>query len=88
MSALVDEQLTFRFGLAVRERRGALDISQEELAARCRLHRTYVAGVERGIRNPSLKSIARIAEGLGVSVSALFLHMERARKGKAHGRTK
>ena len=83
---VLDESLTSRFGFAIRERREALDISQEELAGRCRLHRTYVAGVERGIRNPSLKSIARIAEGLGMSMSALFSHMERVRRGKPHGR--
>jgi DNA-binding XRE family transcriptional regulator len=88
MGALEDEPLTSRFGFAIRQRREKLGISQEEFAARCGLHRTYVAGVERGIRNPSLKSIARIAEGLGMSISALFLHMERVRRGQTHGRNK
>lgn len=69
-----------QFGKAVRACREALDISQEELAARSKLHRTYVAGVERGIRNPSLKSIIKIAEGLGLPVSALFRHMESMEK--------
>jgi len=64
------------FGFAIREKRHALDLSQEELAARCRLHRTYLADVERGERNPSLVSIVRIASGLGVPPSALFSAME------------
>ena len=64
------------FGEAVRACRQALGISQEELAARSKLHRTYVAGVERGIRNPSLNSILKIAKGLGLPVSALFRRME------------
>jgi transcriptional regulator with XRE-family HTH domain len=68
------------FGEAVRARREALNISQEELAARCKLHRTYVAGVERGIRNPSLKSIRKLAEGLGLPLSALFARMGPATK--------
>jgi transcriptional regulator with XRE-family HTH domain len=79
------EALPKLFGRAVRESRDALGISQEELAARSKLHRTYVAGVERGIRNPSLKSIARIAEGLGMTVSVLFQRMERMRRGRADG---
>ena len=86
MGAIDQEPLPFRFGNAIRERREVLRISQEALAARCGLHRTYVAGVERGIRNPSLKSIARIAQGLGMSVSALFMHMEGVRKNRTHGR--
>lgn len=64
------------FGTAIREKRHALDLSQEELAARCRLHRTYLADVERGERNPSLVSIVRIASGLGVPPSELLSAME------------
>ena len=50
-------------------------MTQEELAGRCNLHRTYVAGVERGIRNPSLKSIKKLADGLGLPPSDLFRRM-------------
>ena len=71
-----------RFGDAVRTCRASLGISQEELATRSKLHRTYVAGVERGIRNPSLNSIIKIAEGLGIAVSALFRRMESMGKHK------
>ena len=66
------QDIRVRFGLAVRKRRSELGISQEELAGRCDLHRTYVADIERGSRNLSLFSIEKVAEGLGVSIGDLF----------------
>ncbi len=66
------QDIRIRFGLAVRKRRSELGISQEELAGRCELHRTYVADIERGSRNLSLFSIEKVAEGLGVSIGDLF----------------
>lgn len=67
-------------GTAIREKRHALGISQEQLAARSNLHRTYVADVERGNRNPSLESIHAIANGLGIQISELFRHIENKQK--------
>ncbi len=61
-----------RFGTAVRARRKHLGISQEQLAERAGLHRTYVADVERGARNLSLASIEKLAHALDVSIPALF----------------
>lgn len=61
-----------QFAKAVRQRRLKLGLSQEELAWRAGLHRTYLAGIEAGSRNPSLQSIARLARALEVSLSALF----------------
>ena len=66
------QDIRIRFGLAVRKRRSELNISQEELAGRCDLHRTYVADIERGSRNLSLFNIEKIAKGLGVSIGELF----------------
>ena len=60
-----------QFGQNVRERRRAKGMTQEDLSARTRLHRTYVAGVERGGRNISLTNVAKLARGLGLSVSQL-----------------
>lgn len=60
------------FGAAVRLRRDHLGISQEELAGRAGLHRTYISDVERGARNVSLESIHRLADALQVPVSLLF----------------
>jgi transcriptional regulator with XRE-family HTH domain len=61
-----------RFGERVRELRLAKGLSQEELAFRAKIHRTYLGGIERGERNPALKNIAAIAGALGVSLAALF----------------
>ena len=61
-----------RFGLAVKKRRLELSISQEELAARAQLHRTYIGDVERGARNLSLENIEKVANGLELGVSTLF----------------
>jgi transcriptional regulator with XRE-family HTH domain len=47
-------------------------MSQEAFAHACRIDRTYISGIERGKRNPSLQNIARIARTLGVSLSKLF----------------
>jgi transcriptional regulator with XRE-family HTH domain len=51
--------------------RGKLKISQEELAFMTGLHRTYIGGVERGERNPSILIIDKIAKALDVSISDL-----------------
>ncbi len=61
-----------RFGKAIRRRRRELDFSQEELAERAELHRTYVSDIERGERNPSLENIEKLAKALNISISGLF----------------
>lgn len=57
---------------AIRERRVNLGVSQEELGNRADLHRTYISDIEAGRRNLSLRSLFRIASGLGLSVSDLL----------------
>jgi transcriptional regulator with XRE-family HTH domain len=57
---------------AVYERRETLGISQEELASRAGLHRTYISDIERGARNPSLKTLSRLADGLEITTSQLI----------------
>ncbi|MEY2487737.1 MAG: hypothetical protein QOH39_3385 [Verrucomicrobiota bacterium] len=64
--------LTGLLGAAIRERRSSLQISQEQLALRAGLNRTYVSDVERGVRNPSIKTIEKIAQALDVPVVALL----------------
>jgi transcriptional regulator with XRE-family HTH domain len=61
-----------RFGRAIRRVREEQKINQEEAAERCGLHRTYYSGVERGIRNVSLRNIEKIAKGLKKSLPELF----------------
>lgn len=60
------------FGMVIRHRRTDLGISQSQLAERADLHRTYVSDVERGARNISLHSIARLASALTISIASLF----------------
>jgi len=65
-----------RFGSVVRSQRLGAGLSQEELAHRSGLHRTYVTDVERGARNPSLNSIKKLSDALGVPLSGLFALVE------------
>ena len=64
--------IRIRFGRAIRRVREEQRINQEEAAERCGLHRTYYSGVERGIRNVSLKNIEKIGKGLRKSLPDLF----------------
>jgi transcriptional regulator with XRE-family HTH domain len=59
-------------GSNVRRIRRELGISQEELAFRSELHRTYISGVERGIRNPTIIVLGRIADALDVAPGDLL----------------
>ncbi len=64
------------FGLAVQRRRRAIGISQEEAAARSKVHRTYYADIERGTRNVGLINVVKIAKGLGVPPANLLREIE------------
>jgi transcriptional regulator with XRE-family HTH domain len=61
-----------RLGDAIRNERSKLGISQEELAFKCGLHRTYIGSVERGERNISIENIHKIAQSFGISSSTLL----------------
>lgn len=67
-----EPDILLRFGEALRARRLALGLSQEELADRCGLDRTYISGIERGRRNVSLRNLGLIAKALDVTVSQLL----------------
>ncbi len=60
------------FGLRVSALRRVRGFSQEELAERAGLHRTYISGIERGARNVGLRGVAALARALGVPLSELF----------------
>lgn len=75
-----DADLKALFGTTIKSKRSELGMSQEELADRAGLHRTYVSDVERGMRNVSLISIEKLAHALGLSVWRLF---EQAANGQA-----
>lgn len=63
------------FGKRVREIRLSVEISQEELAHRSGLDRSYVGQVERGERNLTLENIYRLAGGLGVPTAKLVVEL-------------
>lgn len=61
-----------RIGERVRKLRKEKEISQEDLAFRSELHRTYISLVERGESNLSILTLERIANGLGVDIKELL----------------
>ncbi len=60
-----------RVGKNVQRLRKAKGWSQEELAFECGLHRTYISGVERGIRNPTVTVLEKIARALETGAQIL-----------------
>ena len=66
------EDLLKDFGNRVKQLRLGKNLSQEKLSQVCDIDRTYISGVERGIRNVSLLNIARLAKALDVSPSELL----------------
>ena len=69
--------LRVRFGRRVRELRTKRGWTQEQLAAKAGKHWTYIGGIERGERNPTLEVIADLAAALNVPVANLFTSSRR-----------
>ncbi len=61
-----------RVGRNLKKYRKLKGLSQEALALECGLHRTYVSGVERGVRNPTVDVLEQLAEPLGVPSARLL----------------
>lgn len=66
------DDIVIILGKRIRHLRLRTGLSQEKLADKAGMDRTYYAGIERGERNPSVKNLAKIAVALGVPLSALF----------------
>ena len=66
------DSFTTAFGAHIRELRRAHGLSQEEVAHGAGVHVTYLSGIERGKRNPSLRNIRKLASALGIRVQELF----------------
>lgn len=60
------------FGENLRRQRKAMGISQEDLADKAGLHRTYIGSVERGERNVSIDNIERLANAVASTVQQLL----------------
>lgn len=69
-------KILLALGQVVKQRRTALGISQEELGLRANLDRTYISGIERGVRNPSITALVSLAHGLGITVANLLENLE------------
>ena len=66
------EDISKQFGKKVREIRLKKGLSQGDVARRLNLHRSYISGIERGVRNPSLKVIQKVANALDVKVGDIL----------------
>lgn len=71
------------FGHRVQQRRKSLSYSQEELAERTGFHRTYIGSIERGLRNPALLNLLRLADGLSMEPGDLISGLPTPRRPKS-----
>ena len=65
-------EVLIKFGQKVREERTRLGLSQEELAGRAGVHRTYIGMIERAEKNITLENIEKIAKALKITISEIF----------------
>ena len=66
------KDILVKFGQRVRNERMKLGLSQEELAARAGLHRTYIGMIERAEKNITLENIEKLANALEISIDKLL----------------
>ncbi|HEY9714533.1 MAG TPA: helix-turn-helix transcriptional regulator [Chroococcales cyanobacterium] len=83
-----EKALLSDLGDVVRRRRLALNLSQEELAGRAGVHRTYLSDIERGSRNITITVLARLSDALEVKVSRLFRLTEQQVFERPKGRSR
>ncbi|MFH7042208.1 helix-turn-helix domain-containing protein [Paucibacter sp. JuS9] len=85
-SAAVRKHPQAVFGDRIRELRQASNLTQEDLATRCGLFRTYMSRIETGQANPTLTMIHALADSLGVPITTLFDASEPVAKPRASAR--
>ena len=66
-------EILIKFGKKVREERTKLGLSQEELAARAGVHRTYIGMIERAEKNITLETIQKVCKALNLKIRDLFV---------------
>jgi len=69
---MVKDKLQVSLGLAIRRRREALKLSQDDFADTISMHRSYYSAIERGEKNLTLQVLSRVADGLKARLSDLF----------------
>lgn len=67
-----DIDTNYELGKRIQYLRSNRKMSQEDLALECEINKNYLSDLERGCRNPTVKVLAKIARGLGISLSELF----------------
>ena len=77
---ITQQRFLRRIGDRIRERRFARGLTQDELGAKCDLHRTFIGSVERGERNVSILNLKVIAEALRVSLAELLAPESKAER--------
>ncbi len=75
-----NDPILLALGKNVSDLRKEKGLTQEQLAERSGLDSTYISGIERGVRNPSIASLVRLAKGFKTTVSELVLHIEKCSK--------
>ena len=68
----MENNINVAFGKHIARLRKMQEISQEDLAFRCSVHRTYIGALERGEKSPTLNTIQKLAKGLNMSLVELF----------------
>lgn len=75
MTSLDEKQFLRALGQRLREQRQARGWTQDQLAEKCKLHRTFIGSVERGERNVSILNLRHIARVLRISLHDLLAHV-------------
>lgn len=76
-----EEPLATRLGILIRQLRLKDGMSQEDLAERCGLHRTYIGFIERGEKTITIETANKLARALGLTLAQLFTKLEHADPG-------
>ena len=78
LTSLTVAKLSKKFGLVIRRRRETAGLSQEALADKAGLHRTYISLLERGLRMPSILVIQQLARAFETTMVSLVGELERS----------
>ena len=71
--SIMRREILIKFGKKVREERTKLDLSQEELASRAGVHRTYIGMIERAEKNITLENIQKVCKALNLRIGNFFV---------------